>query len=177
MAKIKGKVYRAVLSVFFPFILLSCGPYSFNPGGGGAKSIAVPLFENQTTQFGVREALTDSVTARFLRDNTLKIASAAGAELLLSGTVVRYERSAHTFDASQQVKQYVVNIWADVSVTSQKDKKTVWEEKELLGFGIYDPAQEIEEGGTKRKETEEDGKARAVSKLAEDIVNRTVRGW
>ncbi len=167
MAKIKEKVYRTALGVVFQFILLSCGPYSFNPGGGGAKTIAVPLFENQTTQFGVREALTDSVSARFLRDNTLKITSTAGAELLLSGAIIRYERSAHTFDAGQQVKQYVVNIWADVSVSSQKDKKIVWEEKELLGFGIYDAA----------AETEEEGKSRAVSKLAEDIVNRTVRGW
>lgn len=167
MAKIIGTVYRVMAGVGLSFIILSCGPYSFNPGGGGAKTIAVPLFENQTSQFGVREALTDSVTTRFLRDNTLKITSVAGAELLLSGAVVRYERSAHTFDASQQVKQYVVNVWADVSVSSQKDKKTVWEAKELLGFGIYDAVQE----------SEEDGKARAIGKLAEDIVNRTVRGW
>lgn len=167
MAKVAEIFLRAFGAALLAALFISCGPYSFNPGGAGAKSIAVPLFENQTTQFGVREALTDSVSARFLRDNTLKITSAAGAELLLSGTVVRYERTAHTFDASQQVKQYVVNIWADVTVTSQKDKKTVWEQKELLGFGIYDAS----------LETEEDGKARAVSKLAEDIVNRTVRGW
>lgn len=167
MAKVRGKVGRFFGGIILSLFVFSCGPYSFNPGGSGAKSIAVPLFENQTTQFGVREALTDSVSARFLRDNTLKITSAAGAELLLSGSIVRYERSAHTFDASQQVKQYVVNIWADVAVSSQKDKKIVWEAKELLGFGIYDAA----------AETEEEGKFRAVSKLAEDIVNRTVRGW
>ena len=167
MAKVKNQLYRAALGALFPFIFLACGPYSFNPGGGGAKSIAVPLFENQTTQFGVREALTDSVSARFLRDNTLKITSAAGAELLLAGTVVRYELTDHAFDANQHVKQYVVNVCADISVTNQKDQKIVWEEKGLLGFGIYDA----------NLETEEDGKARAVSKLAEDIVNRTVRGW
>ncbi len=167
MAKVKNQLYRTALGLLFPLILLSCGPYSFNPGGGGAKSIAVPLFENQTTQFGVREALTDSVSARFLRDNILKIVPAQTAELLLAGNIIRYERSAHTFDASQQVKQYVVNVWADVSVTSRKDQKIVWEEKELLGFGIYDAT----------LETEEDGKARAVSKLAEIIVNRTLRGW
>ncbi|MCI0597321.1 MAG: LPS assembly lipoprotein LptE [candidate division Zixibacteria bacterium] len=167
MAKVKNQLYRATLGPLFPLIFLSCGPYSFNPGGSGAKSIAVPLFENQTTQFGVREALTDSVSARFLRDNTLKITSTAGAELLLAGAIVRYERTAHAFDANQQVKQYVVNVWAAVSVTNQKDRKIVWEEKELLGFGIYDA----------NLETEEDGKARAVSKLAENIVNRTLRGW
>ncbi|MGH8004974.1 MAG: LptE family protein [Limisphaerales bacterium] len=167
MAKVKGQMYWGIMIVVFSFFILSCGPYSFNPGGAGAKTIAVPLFENQTTQFGVREALTDSVSARFLRDNSLKITSAASAELLLSGAVVRYERTAHTFDANQQVKQYVVNIWADVSLTNQKEKKTVWEEKEFPGFGIYDAV----------SESEEDGKARAISKLAEDIVNRTVRGW
>ncbi|HXF49390.1 MAG TPA: LptE family protein [Verrucomicrobiae bacterium] len=166
MARIARRfsVFSAAVGLALAF---SCGPYSFNPGGTGAKTVAVPLFENQTTQFGVREALTDSVSSRFLRDNILKVTPMASAELVLAGTIIRYERTAHTFDANQQVKQYVVNIWADVSVTNQKDKKIVWEEKELLGFGIYDAG----------LETEEDGKARAVSKLAEDIVNRTVRGW
>ena len=166
MEKVGEKPGRFLAAAFF-FILISCGPYSFHPGGSGAKSIAVPLFENETTQFGVREALTDSVSFRFLRDNTLKIAPAGTAELLLSGTIIRYERLPHTFDASQQVKQYVVNIWAKVAVVNQKEKKTVWEAEELLGFGIYDAA----------LGTEEEGKARAVAKLAEDIVNRTVRGW
>ena len=167
MAKLNIRWCGLAAHVTLLFVLSSCGPYSFNPGGTGAKTIAVPLFENRTTQFGVREALTDSITARFLRDNTLKVAPVGAAELLLSGTVIRYERNAYTFDANQQVKQYVVNIWADVTVTNQKDKKTVWEQKELLGFGVYDA----------NLETEEDGKVRAVSKLAEDIVNRTVRGW
>ncbi|MCI0329782.1 MAG: LPS assembly lipoprotein LptE [candidate division Zixibacteria bacterium] len=166
MEKLNGKIGRFGAAAFF-LVSISCGPYSFNPGGAGAKSIAIPLFENETTQFGVREALTDSVSFRFLSDNTLKIAPAGTAELLLSGTILRYERLPHTFDASQQVKQYVVNVWAKVSVVNQKDKKTVWEAEELLGFGIYDAL----------SETEEEGKARAVAKLAEDIVNRTVRGW
>ncbi len=147
--------------------LSGCGPYSFNPGGMSGKSVAVLLFENQTTQFGVREALTDSITGRFVRDNTLKIAPQSSADWALSGTVVRYERTAHTFDANQLVKQYVVNIWVKVAVENQKDKKILWEEPEMLGFGIYDAV----------TETEEDGKQRAVAKLAEDIVNRTVRSW
>lgn len=151
---------------FLFFAVFGCGPYSFNPGGAGGKTIAVPLFENQTTQFGVREALTDSVSARFLRDNTLKIVPTGQGDWVLSGTVVSYERLPYTYDASQQVKQYVVNIRAKVSVTNRKDNKAVWED-EILGFGIYAAS----------GETEENGKSRAIAKLAEDIVNRTVRSW
>jgi hypothetical protein len=164
MAKVKP-VFPLFCSVA-ALLLFGCGPYSFNPGGG-AKTIAVLLFENETTQFGVREALTDSVSNRFLRDNTLKLAPAAAADLKLSGSVVRYERAAYTYDEKQNVKQYVVRIWAKVSIENQKEKKNLWEEPEMLGFGIYDAA----------SETEEQGKQRAVAKLAEDIVNRTVKSW
>ena len=165
MAKTKLNLWFLGLAGFFLFF--SCGPYSFNPGGSGSKTIAVLLFENETTQFGVREALTDSVSSRFVRDNTLKIAPQGTADLVLSGRVMRYERAAYTFDDKQNVKQYVVRIWAKVSVDGQKDKKNLWEEPEMLGFGIYEAA----------SENEEQGKQRAVAKLAEDIVNRTVKNW
>lgn len=167
MAKINGGCRVIILGILVALTATACGPYSFHPGGTGAKTIAVLLFENQTTQFGVREALTDSVSNRFLRDNTLKIAPPAAADLVLSGTVLRYERGANTFDAAQQVKQYIVRIWVKVSVTKEKEKKAVWEEEEMLGFGIYEAA----------GESEEEGKQRAVAKLAEDIVNRTVKNW
>ena len=170
----KTKLNLWFLCLTGSILFFSCGPYSFNPGGSGSKTIAVLLFENETTQFGVREALTDSVSSRFVRDNTLKIAPQGTADLVLSGRVMRYERAAYTFDDKQSVKQYIVRIWVKASVINQKEKKTVWEEEQMEGFGIYEA---VDVNGDGKIEIEEDGKQRAVAKLAEDIVNRTVKNW
>lgn len=156
----------AVIS--FGLFLAGCGPYSFSSSGlGSYRTIAIPLFDNQTAEFGLREALTAGITQGFVQDNNLKVTGEAGADLVLSGSITRYERVPYTFDRAEQVKEYIVRIWAAVTCTGTKEQKTVWEEKNLLGFGIYSAT----------SESEADGRTRAITKLGQDIVNRTVRTW
>lgn len=156
--------------------LSGCGVYSFSGSGvAGYHSIAIPLFDNQTAEFGIRENLTEGITLGFVQDNNLKITSETKADLLLSGVVTKYERVPYSFDRQEQVKEYIVRIWVTVNCRATKDDKTVWEEKNLLGFGIYDPSRTDPE--TNQEEDEQTGRKRAIRKLTQDIVNRTVRTW
>ena len=54
----------------------------------------------------------------------------------------------------------------DDSGTHTKEK-TIWEEEGMMGWGIY----------SAEDETEDMGRERAIEKLAEDFVNKTVKGW
>ncbi|KPK99395.1 MAG: hypothetical protein AMJ91_07960 [candidate division Zixibacteria bacterium SM23_73_3] len=74
---------------------------------------------------------------------------------------------AHTFDEQENIEEYIVRIWVKVTFEEKKNKKTIWKEDDLLGWGIY----------SAQDETEDLGKERAIEKLAEDIVNKTVKGW
>lgn len=152
-----------LLSTFF-----SCGPYSFTGSGlPGIKTIAIPLFENQTKEYGIREELTEKIVQGFVQDNTLKVVGEKIADSILRGTVLKYEKVAHTFDQDENVKEYIVRIFVKVVLEDRKHSKNIWEEENLQGWGIYSAADE----------TETDGKTKAMTKLAEDIVNRTVKGW
>lgn len=150
------------------FSVSGCGVYSFSGSGlSGINTVAVPLFENQTQEYGIREALTEKIAERFVQDNTLKVVNEKTAESILQGVITKYEREAHTFDEQENIKEYIVRIWVKVSFEEKKNKKTIWEEENLLGWGIYSALDE----------TEDLGKERAIEKLAEDIVNKTVKGW
>jgi hypothetical protein len=127
----------------------------------------VPLFDNQTREYGLREALTEKVAERFVQDHTLKVVNEKTADSIVRGVIVRYSRESHTFDEAENIEEYIVRIWVKVSFEEKKNKKTIWEEENLLGWGIYSALDE----------TEDLGKERAVEKLAEDIVNKTVKGW
>jgi hypothetical protein len=149
-------------------IFLSCGPYSFTGSGlPGIKTIAVPLFENQTQEYGIREELTEKLVQGFVQDNTLKVVNERIADSILRGTILKYERVAHTFDEKENVKEYIVRIYVKVALEDKKHSKNIWEEENLQGWGIYSATDE----------TETDGKDKAIDKLTEDIVNRTVKGW
>ncbi len=147
--------------------LLSCGPYSFTGSGlPGIKTIAIPLFENQTQEYGIREELTEKIVQGFVQDNTLKVVNEKIADSILRGTILKYEKVAHTFDEKENVKEYIVRIFVKVVLEDKKHSKNIWEEENLQGWGIY-PADS----------TEVYGKTKAIDKLTEDIVNRTVKGW
>ncbi len=89
------------------------------------------------------------------------------AESILHGVITKYIREAHTFDEQENIEEYIVRIWVKVTFEEKKNKKVIWKEDSLLGWGIY----------SAEDETEDMGKERAIEKLAEDIVNKIVKGW
>jgi hypothetical protein len=176
-SKFKIRIWK--LLTLLPFLIYGCGVYSFSGSSvSGVKTIAVPLFDNQTQEYGIRESLTEVVADRFVKDNTLKVVSEKQADSILRGTITQYKRESHTFDEQENIKEYVVRIWVNVVFEEKKSKKTIWQEDNMQGWGIYCVKDCVDESGNpKSDETEDDGKERAIQKLAEDIVNRTVKGW
>jgi hypothetical protein len=153
------------LSVFL--LGISCGVYTFSPSAlGGIKSIAIPLFDNQTLEGGVGEKLTDELAAAFVADNTLRVVPEGRSDSILRGTVVSYSREAYTYDESEAVSEYIVRIEVDAKFVESKSDKIIWEER-LSNWGTYSSL----EG------TEDQGRDNAIAKLVEDILNRTVKGW
>ena len=60
-----------------------------------------------------------------------------------------------------------VPITIEARLEDPAKRTVIWEETELSQWGNFDAA----------TETDDDGKQRAIEKLAEDIVNRTIKGW
>jgi hypothetical protein len=149
-------------------LIVACGVYTFSPSAlGSLKSLAVPLFENQTTESGIRERLTDQLAQAFVSDNTLKIAREQQADAILRGTVISYVQDPYSYTQAEVVNEYICRIGLNVQFSNRKTGKVIWEEMGMSNFGVYSAA----------TETEEDGKIRAIAKLVEDILNRTVKGW
>lgn len=165
-------LYFVHLLMLFLFCIMfsvnGCGVYSFSGSGvSGIKTIAIPLFDNQTEQYGLREDLTTNIADGFVQDNTLKVVNEKIADSILKGTITKYTRDAYTYDENENIKEYIVRIWVNASFEEKKDNKILWKEDNLQGWGIY----------SAQDETEDMGKQRALAKLAEDIVNKTVKGW
>ena len=148
-------------------LAMSCGVYTFSPSAlGGIKSLAIPLFENQTTESGLREDLTDRLSQAFVDDNTLKVVPEGRADSILRGSVISYRREAYTYSEAEVVSEYIVRIGIKVEFVEKKSGEIIWEEKTMSNWGTYDSA----------TQGEDDGKEMAIGKLVEDILNKTVKG-
>lgn len=146
-----------------------CSPYSFSGGRTALVNTAfVPQFENETAEFGLGEELTRGVIDGFIEDNQIKIVPEDQAEAVLTGRIVDYRRKAYTFDESDQVTEYIAEIWVTADLTRHgATDETVWRVERLRGFGIYDAVSEDEAAGQKK----------AIAKIAEELLNRTIKSW
>jgi hypothetical protein len=144
-----------------------CGPYSFS--GSGAthlKTIAVPVFEDRTAEFGIKERLTNTIIDEFTRDNTLKISDRRVADSILLGSLLRVEERAGVYSQNESVQEIRVYLTVQLKYEDVKKRKTVWE-AQVTQFGAYAP------GSSNRQNAIDE----AIRKIANEVLNKTVSGW
>jgi hypothetical protein len=147
---------------------ISCSPYSFSGGRTAlVQSVSVPIFENRTTEFRLAESITSGIINGFINDNQIKVLDQSNAEAVLSGAIVEYKRHAYTFDETDRVTEYIVEIWVDAELVKKEGAASVWKADRARGFGIYKAD----------SEDEQLGQTRAIEKIAEDLLNRTIKSW
>ncbi|MBN2410949.1 LptE family protein [candidate division KSB1 bacterium] len=150
-------------------LFLECGFYSFSGSlPSHLKTVAVPLFDNRTAEFGISEELTDMVIEEFNRDGSLKIADRSGADVVLEGSIIRIDDRAGAFTRQEEVQDLKIYLTVKVKCTDQVKRQTMWDER-LTQFGTYDPSA----GADGRL----DAVSEAIEKISEEILNKTVSGW
>ena len=148
----------------------SCGPYSFSGSSTPhLKTVAVPIFEDQTAEFRLKEQLTNSIIQAFTRDNTLKVVDRRVADALVQGTILRVTEQAGIYTQEEQVQEIRVTVAARIKYEDLKKRKTIWEEA-ITQFGTYAPGSAV--SGDRQTAL-----AEAINKIATEVINKSVSGW
>lgn len=133
------------------------------------KTVAIPLFQNDTLEYGIDEELTDAVIDAFMADNTLKVVDQRRADCIIMGRIVEVRDDPFTYDEQENVQSYKFRLFVNIRCEDLRRHRVLWEEEHLESWGIY-PAPGL-------PEQREEGISMALEKLATDIVNKTVAGW
>lgn len=169
-------------------IQFACGPYSFSSSGAShIKTVRIPIFQDQTSEFGIKEKLTEQVIQEFTRDNTLKVTdNRRNADSLIQGMIVRVDDRAGAFSSDETVQDIKVFITVSVKYEDLKKRKLIWEET-ITQWGTFNP----DEGTQSRDPGVDEAAAKiadeiqsrdaaideAVAKIANEILNKSVSGW
>jgi hypothetical protein len=137
------------------------------------KTIAIPGFENGTTEYTLEREITDAVIARFVSDNHLKVVSEREANSVLRGRVTGYKNAVFGFTTGTQSQEYRVTITVAVIFKDQVKNRELWAEPELIKTANY----YVVDVPGQAARTELDGRKEAIQKIADEIVARTVEGW
>ena len=135
--------------------------------------MAVPVFENATTEYNLEQAVTQAVIDRFVLDNHLKVVDERSANSLLRGKLTQYRNSVFGFSAAVQAQEYRVTLEVAVSFKDRVKNRELWHDDHILKTVNYFV---VDVPGQKAR-TELDARKEVLEKIADEILSRTVEGW
>ena len=151
------------------FTLLTCGCYSFRGQTAGAiKTLAIPTFENESTEFGLGESITDEVIRQFQKDGTLRIVSEAQADGILRSRIIRVDDQPYTARSDQTVEEYRFTMSCRIELVNPKTEESSWTMTQSW-WAVYPYNGSLENRDAAVKE--------AVGKMTQDILNKIVGSW
>lgn len=122
---------RRSLTLVLCLALCGCG---YHVAGRGdrlppdVKTVAVPIFTNQTSRFRIEQQLTAAVTREFIERTKLRITpNPAGADAVLKGTVKDVRAGAIAFDVNTgRATALEIEVTASVELTDLHTKQVLF---------------------------------------------------
>ena len=139
------------LILFSLLMILMGGCTSQWLASSSGTKIAIPLFSNETFQYGIEETLTKSIREEFILDGRIEITEEEEADLILQGKITHYFNEPLS-EATMAVEEYRVRMDILVALISATDKKTVWE-KSLGATTSYSSMEMIQTEDEAARET------------------------
>ena len=117
-----------------------CAGYRLGPSNGepaGQRSVQVVYFKNTTPQPRVSEAIDVSLRRALQQDGTYRLATSDIGDIVINGTVVRYERPALSFQPSEtrNLQDYRLRLVARVQATDRGTGKVIFD-REVIGSTV-----------------------------------------
>ncbi|MDD5692639.1 MAG: LptE family protein [Candidatus Omnitrophica bacterium] len=123
--------------------------------------------------------ITRRVINRYLFDGNLKPVKEELADLVLKGELVEYRKDPLSYTAdNNDVTEYRINVYVNLSLWDTKENKLVWEENRFNGnYSFFVRTSTINPGSNVIVVSEETAVNRAIEDLSRRIVERTVEQW
>jgi len=99
------------------------------------NSIAVPMFRNETLRPQIEAQISNATIQRLQQDGSLRIESEPRADVVLKGTITKYERQAlRSLRTDTGVpREYEITITVRVEATDRRTGETVLKSTEVEG--------------------------------------------
>jgi hypothetical protein len=104
---------RSLAAALAAAFLAGCASYRLGPTGGvppGARSVQVDFFKNSTAEPRLLEAVNSALRKRLQQDGTLRLDTRGGGDIVMSGALVRFERTGVSFQPGDVITARDFNL-------------------------------------------------------------------
>lgn len=177
-AHLKFMRRRGILLVLVLIAIQSgCGFYSFKGTiPAHLKSLRIDQFENRTAEFDIDQDLDNALNNRLLQNRLLPLTSSPDADSHLEGVITAVEDVPSTYDKSENVLEYRLQLKGKVTWMDDTTRKPLYE-KNFNEYGSYYSEIENAKLTPDAQRTREDAKEEAIRKFVDRIVESMTEGW
>ena len=138
----------------------------------GIHSVCINPFANKTKEAGIESTATQKAVQEFQRDGTLKVATAAEADLILDVTLVEYvlEPIRYTGTDATKANEYRLTLRADLVLKNQKTGKTMLDKVRVSGESTFTAESDV-------AQAKQNALPNTSADLAHNIVEQVVEYW
>jgi len=134
------------------------------------KTIAVPVFVNETNEPQFEIQATNAVINQLATDGTLRVVPEGEADVVLSVRLIRYERKAIRYTGATRPAEYRLTVTVLATLHDTREGTDLWEDVRLSGNTEFVV-------GAGLPAAERRARPEALEDLAHDVVERIVEGW
>jgi len=155
-------------------LTLGCG-YTASPAvlPPHLHTIAIPVFENTTSEYTLEQDITNAIVAEFVSDNHLRIVDEKSADCVVHGRVTQYRNAIFGISNTDLAQEYRVTIGVAVVFKDQVKNREIWRDDDLIRTANY----YVQPGPGHEAKTELDGRKEAIKKIADEVLSRSVQSW
>ena len=169
-----SKLCTRLLLLGAVFVLGSCG-YSTSPAllPSHLKTVGIPVFENEISEYTLEQEITNAVVQAFVTDNHLKVVDERSAQSVIKGKITAYRNAVFGISAgTARAQEYRVTITVAVVFKDVVKNRELWSDDLTKTANYY-----VTPVPGQPAKTELDGRKEAITKIAQEILTRSVQGW
>jgi len=114
--------------------------------------------------------VTEAIRDKYIFDGHLRITKQADADMILEGELCDFKREPTVYTYDDNVEQYRIAIFVNMSLKDAKTGKVIWQENNFAGSDYYYTS------GSQTK-SEDASVTAAIDDLARRVVERTIEVW
>lgn len=131
------------------------------------KTIAVPIVQNRTYEYGAEERLTDILIQELIRDGRLRVVSQGRADLEMQAVLTRYDLKKVSLNRDEQAVVFNLDTAVTVTLKDLRSGKVLFEERKFEESGVFFLSNQPQ---TRREE-------QIYVRLAEAMISQLLEGW
>lgn len=114
-------------------LLTACGYHRVRPGNNvpsNIKSIAIPVFRNDTYEPGIEVLLTEALREQFLRSGFVRLTDVQNADAVVAATIKNFSLKAISFSQTDYATEYRASIVMRIKLVTRKGK-VLWQDRKV----------------------------------------------